>query len=922
MRRTWPAAAARGGRGLMHQRVLSARRSALLSALRSQAQCCSPRSPRRPRWRMAVQAASAILVLAVQVESVSQGRTEATLTSVITVVAAAAPQAEGGGGTGGTAGGGGPNGGNGGAGGTNAANAATITNTSPLTGGGGAGGSNAQPGGAGGGGGGGGGYGAVVTGTGASSNTSTISGGSGGKGGNATGSGTGGGGGGDGGVGVQFTASGASFTNSGSVTGGAGGAGGTGNIAGNNGAGGAGIVGSGLTIINSGSITGGLGGDAATRANAITFTGGTNSLELQAGYNIIGNVVAFTTADTLRLGGTSNASLDVSLIGTQYQNFGIFQKTGSSTWTLTGTNSAALPWTINAGTLAVNGTMSNATMTVNSGGTLAGTGTVGATTINSGGTLAPGNSPGTITVAGNLAFQSGALYLVQVNPSTASSANVSGTATLTGASVQTVFAPGSYVTRQYTILHSGGIIGTFSGVSGNVPAGFSESLSYTGTDVILNLTANLAGVTAAGPGALGCFNVNQCNVAGAINNFFNNGGALPPNFAALFNLTGANLANALTLLSGEVATGAQQPAFQMMTTFLGLMLDPFVDGRAGVGGVYGGATAFAPDREPLPEDIALAYSKVLRTPVYKAPLFEQRWSAWGAGYGGSNRTSGDPLIVGSHDLSASVAGGAAGLDYRLAPGTVVGFALAGGGTGWRLAQGLGSGGSDAFPRRLWNDALRPVLSCWRTRLYAALDVHRPLRLRRRPSLCQLQCGELRWSRGSGLSHRQCGCGDYALCRHPGAELSHPDLQRDRHHRRRLWADLCRAQCDGYQERAGRALRQAKLVQLECRSRPAWQGRLGARLDQRSKPHAHVRGAARSELHRQRRNAGEKFRADICGCGAAADQRRLIARQVRWRVRSAFADLRRHRHRPLRLVTDAHLCYFRFGSLPAFTASQH
>jgi hypothetical protein len=38
----------------------------------------------------------------------------------------------------------------------------------------------------------------------------------------------------------------------------------------------------------------------------------------------------------------------------------------------------------------------------------------------------------------------------------------------------------------------------------------------------------------------------------------------------------------------------------------------------------------------------------------------------------------------------------AGLDYRVAPGTVVGFALAGGGTGWSLAQNLGSGGSDAF----------------------------------------------------------------------------------------------------------------------------------------------------------------------------------------------------------------------------------
>jgi uncharacterized protein with beta-barrel porin domain len=366
---------------------------------------------------------------------------------------------------------------------------------------------------------------------------------------------------------------------------------------------------------------------------------------------------------------------------------------GTSTWTLTGTNSAVMPWTVNAGTLIVNGSIANSAVTVNSGGTLAGTGTVGNTQINGGGIFAPGNSPGTITVAGNLAFASGALYLVQVTPTTASSTNVSGTATLTGASVQTVFAPGSYVTRQYTILHSGGLVGTFNGVSGNVPAGFTESLSYTATDVILNLSANL--------GALGCFTVNQCNVANALNAFFNNGGALPANFLPIFNLTGANLANALTLLSGEAATGAQQGAFQLTNQFLGIMLDPFVDGRSGVGG--GGAIGFAPARAELPDDIALAYAKILKEPP-KPQSFERPWSVWGAGYGGSNRTSGDPAVVGSHDLSAATAGGAAGLDYRLAPGTVVGFALAGAGTNWGLAQGLGGGKSDAFQAGVYGTA--------------------------------------------------------------------------------------------------------------------------------------------------------------------------------------------------------------------------
>jgi hypothetical protein len=50
---------------------------------------------------------------------------------------------------------------------------------------------------------------------------------------------------------------------------------------------------------------------------------------------------------------------------------------------------------------------------------------------------------------------------VQVNPATASTTNVSGTASLAG-TVAAVFAPGSYVSRSYTILTAtGGVTGTF-----------------------------------------------------------------------------------------------------------------------------------------------------------------------------------------------------------------------------------------------------------------------------------------------------------------------------------------------------------------------------------------------------------------------------------------------------------------------------
>jgi hypothetical protein len=359
-------------------------------------------------------------------------------------------------------------------------------------------------------------------------------------------------------------------------------------------------VGGGSSVFNAGSISGGTA--------AISFAGTGNTLTLAPGSAITGNVLG-TGSDTFQLGGSGTASFDVSQIGAaaQYRGFGTFNKIGTSTWTLTGTNSAALPWTISAGTLAVNGTLANSTMTVNAGGTLGGTGTVGNTQINAGGTFAPGSgvAGSSMTVSGNLAFQSGALYLVQVNPATASLVNVTGTASL-GGTVQAVFAPGSYTARSYDILHATGGLGgtTFSGLTTtNLFVNFNASLSYTATDVFLNLSAATLG--AGTP-----LNQNQQNVANAINGFFNSGGALPPNFVNLFGLTGGNLANALTLLSGEAATGAQQGVFQLGGQFLGLMLDPFVDGRAGIGGAGGGAIGFAPERPDIPDEIALAYAKV------------------------------------------------------------------------------------------------------------------------------------------------------------------------------------------------------------------------------------------------------------------------------------------------------------------------
>jgi uncharacterized protein with beta-barrel porin domain len=362
---------------------------------------------------------------------------------------------------------------------------------------------------------------------------------------------------------------------------------------------------------------------------------------------------------------------------------------------LTGTSTYSGATTITGATLEVDGAIANtSSVTVNAGGTLSGIGLVDptTTTIMRGGTLKPGsttNPTGTLTITGNLAFQSGALYVVQVTPSAAAGTNISGAATLTGATVNAQFASGSYVTKQYTILTAaGGLSGTtFAGLTNtNLPAGFTENLIYSGNSVFLNLTGALS---------INGLNQNQQNVANDLNNFFNSGGALPSNFFNVFALTGAALGNALSQLDGEVGTGAERAVFQLTNEFLQLMLDPFVNGRGNVGGGPGGsALGFAPEqRDNLPPEIALAYASILT----KAPpqSFEQRWTAWGSAYGGTNNANGDPA-AGTNNVRASTFGFAGGMDYHVTPYTVVGFALAGAGTNWGLANALGTGRSDAF----------------------------------------------------------------------------------------------------------------------------------------------------------------------------------------------------------------------------------
>ncbi|MCD2174394.1 autotransporter domain-containing protein [Rhizobium sp. C4] len=142
----------------------------------------------------------------------------------------------------------------------------------------------------------------------------------------------------------MFTVTGASLNNSGSVTGGAGGA-----SAAGAGVGGVGISGSGLTIINSGTIAGGLSGNGVTRANSITFTAGSNTITFSnATSGLTGAIGLSTNTTTLTFNQTVDTVLNQAITGA-----GAIAKAGTGKLTLTATNTYTGATTVSAGTLQV-----------------------------------------------------------------------------------------------------------------------------------------------------------------------------------------------------------------------------------------------------------------------------------------------------------------------------------------------------------------------------------------------------------------------------------------------------------------------------------------------------------------------------------------------------------------------------------------
>jgi len=381
------------------------------------------------------------------------------------------------------------------------------------------------------------------------SNSGTISGGAGGSanGGSANGGQGASGNGGNGGTGGHGGTGGAaaaaitvsntlfSLTNTGTISGGNGGtanggtanaggtywgsSGGNAGTSGGNGTGGAGAVAISFTagsaiIINSGTISGGqANGGTGAQADAIDFTGSGNELEIEAGSTINGNVVVQSAGsnNSLVLGGTSNGTFNASHIGVQYQNFDAFLKTGTSTWTLSGTPTGATPWAINQGILEVSsqGNLGSAGLTLSGGELL----TSANATLTNSVTLEPGVTNSLAAVTGTTATYSGIIA-----DGTGSGALTIGDAT--GSDNGTVILSGANSYSGGTTILAGSILeaennSALGASTGAVTVSSGASLQLTG-GVTLNNNISISGTGMGGAGAIFVNNASLDTVGGNV----------------------------------------------------------------------------------------------------------------------------------------------------------------------------------------------------------------------------------------------------------------------------------------------------------------------------------------------------------------------------------------------------------------------
>ncbi|MBH9421939.1 autotransporter domain-containing protein [Pseudomonas aeruginosa] len=234
----------------------------------------------------------------------------------------------------------------------------------------------------------------------------------------------------------------------------------------------------------------------------------------------------------------------------QYQ--GSLVKAGAGSLVLSGDSTYRGPTLVDGGLLSVDGSLLSA-VEVNAGGTLGGNGRIGGLLARSGGTVAAGNSIGTLEVAGDLRFESGSTYAVELSESASDRIVASGKASIAGGNVTLAMENSpdllsqsqveSLVGRRYDILDAaGGIEGRFDAVLPNYLF-LGGTLDYAANAIRLDIGRNGTALASVAQ------TPNQAAVAGAVEAL---GAGTPVYESLLLSENAATAHRAFQQLSGEI----------------------------------------------------------------------------------------------------------------------------------------------------------------------------------------------------------------------------------------------------------------------------------------------------------------------------------------------------------------------------------
>jgi autotransporter-associated beta strand protein len=389
-------------------------------------------------------------------------------------------------------------------------------------------------------------------------------------------------------------------------------------------------------------------------ANLQAGNGGTTGSFANAPIHVGGGTITFNRSDTYVFSGSITDAVD----GTGLT--GKVNQVGTGTTVLAGINTYSGSTSVSSGILSVTGSIARSSVSVASGATLNGGGTVGATVIQNGGTLAPGNSIGTLTVNGNLTLASAAMYDVEVSSTAADRTTVTGSANIDGTVIASV-ASGAYnFGQRFTILTAtGGVTGTFARLNG-VPYYLKGQFSYDANNAYLTISPNALTPLLSNPTG------NQKNAVSVIDAAVAAGAVPAGGFSALYSLSGLALSSAIDQISGQLGPNIANGVGQASLSFLSLTSQGG-DGGASFtpGGAYGAAGA-----------------------PHRAQLASGEMRVWGAAFGGHVGLSADP-VSGAASLSGTNTGLVGGLDKRLTDNFLVGATLGLGRQNFRSGNGTG-----------------------------------------------------------------------------------------------------------------------------------------------------------------------------------------------------------------------------------------